>query len=118
MSDERDPTRDQPPPVATGERPTHDLVNLDIQERKWFGQRKYGVALQPSNGRDSLQDAYEEVLDLVVYLKNELRLRRSEQAKALRDAAADYYGDDGPEKNPLSVMTWLLERADRIENES
>lgn len=118
MSDERDPERDQTLPIATGEKFTHDLVSADVQERKWFGQRKYGVALQPSNGRDSLQDAYEEALDLVIYLKNELRFRRIEQASALREAAADYYGDDGPEKNPLSVMTWLKERADDIEKGS
>ena len=40
-----------------------------------MGIRKYGTPLQPDNGRDSLQDAYEEALDLCVYLKNEIRLR-------------------------------------------
>jgi hypothetical protein len=38
------------------------------------------------------------------------------QAKALRQAADDLYGDDGP-GNPLSVATWLRERADRIEQD-
>lgn len=38
-------------------------------ERNAFGKEKYGTPLQPFNGRDSLQDAIEEALDLVVYLK-------------------------------------------------
>lgn len=34
-----------------------------------FGRRKYGTPLQPFNGRDPLVDAYQEVLDLAVYLR-------------------------------------------------
>ena len=30
---------------------------------------RYGTALQPHNGRDALLDAYEEALDLAMYLK-------------------------------------------------
>ncbi len=33
------------------------------------GRRKYGVPLQPHNGRDCLVDAYQEALDLTVYLR-------------------------------------------------
>jgi hypothetical protein len=65
----------QPPPIPTDERHTVDAVREDLETRKQMGIKKYGVALQPSNGRDSLQDAYEEALDLCVYLKNEI-LRR------------------------------------------
>ena len=65
----------QPPPIHTDEVPTVDTVIADLETRKQMGIKKYGVALQPSNGRDSLQDAYEEALDLCVYLKNEIRRR-------------------------------------------
>jgi hypothetical protein len=41
----------------------------DMNKRNDFGIKKYGTPLQPNNGRDSLRDAYEELLDLVVYLK-------------------------------------------------
>lgn len=78
MSVDRDPQRDQPLPVATDEPFIQELVIEDIRERMEFGIRKYGVALQASNGRDMLKDAYDEVLDLAVYLKGELERRRTQ----------------------------------------
>lgn len=48
---------------------TERLVIEDLLERKAFGEAKYGTILQAFNGRDALMDAYQEVLDLVVYLK-------------------------------------------------
>jgi hypothetical protein len=48
-------------------------VISDIGARNQAGIQKYGTALQPHNGRDSLQDAYEESMDLVVYLKNAIQ---------------------------------------------
>jgi hypothetical protein len=68
----------QPQPIPTAERHTVDAVREDLETRKQMGIKKYGVALQPSNGRDSLQDAYEEELDLCVYLKNEILRRQTE----------------------------------------
>ena len=41
----------------------------DMYERKEFGLRKYGTVLHASNGRDHTKDAYDEVLDLLVYLR-------------------------------------------------
>jgi hypothetical protein len=51
-------------------KPTWDLVIEDMKARDNTGFLKYGRRLTPNNGRDSLQDAYEEALDLAVYLKN------------------------------------------------
>jgi len=70
----------QPQPIQTSERHIVDVVREDLETRKQMGIKKYGVALQPSNGRDSLQDAYEEALDLCVYLKNEI-LRREVESR-------------------------------------
>jgi hypothetical protein len=50
----------------------HDLVIADMQSRKEFGLQKYGTILQAHNGRNALRDAYEEVLDLAVYLRQKL----------------------------------------------
>jgi hypothetical protein len=44
-------------------------VIADIELRRQVGIQRYGTALQPFNGRDAAQDAYEEVLDLVMYWK-------------------------------------------------
>lgn len=38
-------------------------------KRNEFGIKKYGIPLQPMNGRDCLSDCVEEVLDLLVYFK-------------------------------------------------
>ena len=49
-----------------------DLVVHDMRERDEVGARKHGTRLQPHNGRDVLVDAYQEALDLVVYLRQAL----------------------------------------------
>lgn len=53
-----------------------DLVMEDFRARDTEGRRKYGTPLQPNNGRDPLVDAYQEALDLVVYLRQEIHERR------------------------------------------
>lgn len=49
-----------------------DLVTADMHERDKTGADKYGVRLQADNGRDFLIDAYQEALDLSVYLRGEI----------------------------------------------
>jgi hypothetical protein len=41
----------------------------DAQERDEFGFQQYGTHLQAHNGRDFDADAYQECLDMVVYLR-------------------------------------------------
>ena len=60
---------DQPLPVPNAGPSMHDLVIEDIKARKAIGLRRYGALLQAHNGRDALRDAYEEVLDLAIYLR-------------------------------------------------
>lgn len=70
----------QPDPVPdTGAPSAHDLVIADLVARREFGMAKYGTALQYDNGRDHLEDAYAEVLDLAAYLRNEIERRRRER---------------------------------------
>lgn len=54
-------------------------VAQDLQDRAVMGKKKYGTYLQSNNGRDALMDAYQEALDLVMYLKQALIER--EEAK-------------------------------------
>ncbi len=68
----------QPDPVPTDAVSSHDLVILDLAKRKNFGFKKYGTLLQAGNGRDALQDAYEEALDLCVYLRTAIEERNRE----------------------------------------
>jgi hypothetical protein len=46
-----------------------DLVIKDMTVRDQIGLDNYKTRLQPNNGRDALWDAYEEALDLAVYLR-------------------------------------------------
>jgi hypothetical protein len=47
----------------------HDEVAGDLAQRLALGLQRYGQPLRAFNGRNACQDAYEEVLDLSVYLK-------------------------------------------------
>ena len=44
----------------------------DIQGRDTVGRAKYGKPLLPFDGRRTLRDAYEEALDLAVYVRKEM----------------------------------------------
>lgn len=71
------------PPTPNDSPSVHDALMFDlsgtkysalipaIAERKNFGIEKYGVALQPFNGRPQWVDAWQEILDLIIYLKKE-----------------------------------------------
>lgn len=50
----------------------HDLVIADLTDRKQLGLDRYGALLQIFNGRNSALDAYQEGLDLVAYLRQNL----------------------------------------------
>lgn len=62
----------QPQPTPNDRPPIVDAVIQDMRDRKQLGIDRYGTSLQAFNGRNSLQDAYEEVIDLSVYLKQSL----------------------------------------------
>jgi len=70
-------TAAQPAPSGDGVDVTESLVALphvptelaqDFARRSLQGRAKYGVTLRVWNGRDALVDAYQEALDLCVYL--------------------------------------------------
>ena len=67
--------QDQPPPVPNERPAVWDLVIADMRERDHVGRERYGTPLQPHNGRDALVDAYQEALDLVVYLRQAIAER-------------------------------------------
>ena len=54
-----------------------DLVIADMRERDQIGTAKYGQHLVGGDGRDSLIDAYQEALDLSVYLRKAIFERDS-----------------------------------------
>lgn len=63
------PNKDQPDPVKNDNPAVWSLVIKDMADRDILGTERYGVRLQADNGRDTLLDAYQEALDLAVYLR-------------------------------------------------
>jgi hypothetical protein len=63
------PAQYEPDPIPNNQVAVWELVIADMQKRDEMGREKYGTPLQPFNGRDALWDAYQEALDLVVYLR-------------------------------------------------
>ena len=67
---------EQPMPRRNNSAPIWELVIADMAERDNVGRERYGVPLQANNGRDALVDAYQEALDLVVYLRQCIEERK------------------------------------------
>ena len=65
----------EPRPIPNDGTPIWDLVVADMEERNRIGTQKYGTPLQANHGRDTSTDAYQEALDLVVYLRQVLEER-------------------------------------------
>ena len=59
------------------------VVRADMAERDRIGEERYGTRLQAHNGRDSLVDAYQEMLDACVYFRTALVERHSEPLQAI-----------------------------------
>jgi hypothetical protein len=70
-------------PVPNDEPGIHAIVIGDLVDRMRLGVKRYGTKLQAHNGRNPLVDAYEECLDLAVYLKQ--AIIEAEAARAPRE---------------------------------
>ena len=65
-------SKPQPKPINDSGVIVIDMVVRDMCDRKQFGLDKYGTALCSNNGRNALIDAYQETMDLMVYLKQQI----------------------------------------------
>lgn len=61
-------TAKQPDPHGKGD-PILGMVLADLTNRALEGNKKYGEPLKAHNGRNALWDAYQEALDLAMYLR-------------------------------------------------
>jgi hypothetical protein len=73
----------------------------DIPARRKIGIERYGTGLQPFNGRDVARDAYEEWLDLGMYIE-QWRRERATLIEFLEDLAT--YGTDGQTPNRAAEL--------------
>lgn len=66
----------QPDPIKNENPVIHELLIDLIRQRLDFGIQKYGVPLQSFNGRRSLRDLLDELLDGCVYALQEIEERK------------------------------------------
>jgi len=76
----------QPMPTKNDSVPIADLVIAAIEKRKEKGVVTYGTLLQKFNGRNSVYDAFEEILDMACYTQQWLQ-EREEIVSFLREVA-------------------------------
>ena len=82
--------KDQPAPDG-GWGNVQALVRADLEERERIGVERYGSPLRIFNGRDALVDAYQEAMDLTVYLR-----------QAITERNFSPPGDDSPTRTEAS----------------
>ena len=68
-------TSKQPAPKGSGN-PILGMVLADLTNRALEGKEKYGEPLKAHNGRNPLWDAYQEALDLAMYLRQAIEEQR------------------------------------------
>ena len=73
---EFDAAAEQPKPEGSGT-PIVVHVMKDIAERVAVGVERYGEPLKANNGRNALLDLYQELIDGVMYIRQELEERKS-----------------------------------------
>jgi hypothetical protein len=86
----------------------HDGVAEDHQGRKRLGTERYGTPLQADNGRDALRDAYEEALDLSVYLRQAIE-ERNLQLEDLRERLENAVPDNMSTGDRKGVVDAVME---------
>ena len=89
----------EPPPTGNGQPVVTELIR-DLLDRDKMGTKKYGTTLRTKNGRDALNDALQESLDLVMYLK---------QAIMERDAMVDIRGGQLMDEFILEILMEFAE---------
>jgi hypothetical protein len=73
-----DASKREPAPKPNNNKYVVNTVVTNFLLRDDMGTKKYGTHLQPGNGRDSLKDALQEAMDLVMYLTQAIMERDGE----------------------------------------
>lgn len=82
-----------------------DQVIADLEARKQQGKSAYGTLLYPHNGRDMMQDLYEELLDACCYVKGVMLERDNHEPEEPPEPYATT-----AESHPFS---WLFNKGSR-----
>lgn len=87
-------------------------IAQDVMARKGMGLKKYGTALQPCNGRDNLNDLYQELVDGVKYAMTEILEQEIERPHVSKTELMDVY------ENLLDILetVYTLKSGDKSSN--
>jgi hypothetical protein len=105
-----------------GEQNIVTILLQEIQEKADRGAAKYGSALMSFNGRNSLVDAYQELIDLLMYLRQCVEEDPVGKLKRLKEILASFVPvveeaewsnqlDPCPHTKKLVALKPLLEEA-------
>jgi hypothetical protein len=88
------PAEREPMPVRTGDPSQVEVfpfIHKDLLVREAYGREEYGGPLVTNDGRDNDWDAYQEALDLAVYLRKGILERKplKEEIARLRTKVSD-----------------------------
>lgn len=103
---------DQPPP-----RPRSDVVSIqalvreDLTERERIGVQRYGTPLQARNGRNPLIDAYQEAMDLTLYLRQAIDEERGAVVTGLKAEIARLTADQQRSRDLIAELRRQLDSA-------
>lgn len=103
-------TQRQPDPVD-GSVDVLPLVIADMHARGAAGKAKYGKPLQTFNGRDALTDAYQEALDMCMYLRQLIAERDTADQMELKRKYAKLQADMLNASPLLSAVEQLQQKA-------
>jgi len=78
------PTIHEPYPIGEGT-VVLPLVIQDFKDKAEFGKIKYGTYLRANNGRGALRDAYQEAIDLCMYLRQKIQEEDERDGEDLRE---------------------------------
>jgi hypothetical protein len=104
----------QPDPTPNDSEDIQSMVIRDIESRRQHGIKTYGTALQAFNGRDAVKDAYEESMDLTMYLKQMLVEDEGHPYEILWDEIGEWsnrvFGDETA-RGPIGPLNHLAREA-------
>ena len=83
-----DAAKPEPMPIK-GKTNILNAVIKDLIDRSEIGKKKYGTVLESNNGRDALMDAYQEALDLCMYLRQVIEERNTPLYAICKDIKLD-----------------------------
>lgn len=103
----------EPQPVGHGQKVLPFVLD-QLRRRAEMGKAKYGDFLKIDNGRDAIMDAYQELLDLTMYLGQAI-LEREERRKKV---GYYYYGDPTKDEKIHPIAEIIARHLSGIERTS